>query len=175
MSNNQVEKPLRNVVVKPVLSGSQHSVFPTDSYFTEVIQSQNSIMHFVGQIISFWGYTEPTNIDVYAVDLENFQCGEITESAGILEKTLAAIKVLHFRNRSDREEQLKDFGRIIWLMEEYSHRMDHYCPNSECSSNIPLRFADVFELCGRCGTKLKVKEYMPPRFQKKKNFTRANC
>ena len=168
--SNQVEGPLRKVKVKPTISGSGHTSFPTEGYFIQVIQKQNSIMHFIGQILSFWGYTEPTEIDVYAVNLNHFQYGEIKEGAEILEKVLSAIKILHFRNRADRKEQIKDIGRIIWLMEEYSQRMDRYCP--QCSDQIPLRFADVWKFCGKCNAKLEIKQYTPPRFQKK-NFSRV--
>lgn len=164
----------RKVTVNPINEANQYSTFPIDRLYMEVIQGQNSIMHFIGQILGFWGYSGPTDIDVSDVDLNRFHYGEVVDGSEILEKAKAAIKVLHFRNRDNREEHLKDIGRITWLMEEYSHRIDRYCTVC-CSDRIPLRFPDVYEFCGVCGARLETKEYLPPRFRKKKAITHATC
>ena len=155
--DDQVEKPVRNVKVKPINSACKYSILPIEELFTDLVQGYCSKMYFMGQFISFWGYTEPVTIDVYRE--------EIDESAGILKRVLEAIKTLHFRNRDSKDKQLKDFGRMIWLLEKgYLYRRDHYCPI--CSDQTSLRFPDIFEFCGRCGAPLELKKFMPPRFLK---------
>ena len=169
-----MEKPLRIAKVKPINSESMYSTLPIEELFTGLVQGNSSIMFFVGRILSFWGYTEIAEIDVIPVDLKNFNLGEFSTNGRILQKTLSAIKLLHFRHRGDKEKQLKDFGRIIWLLEEYLHRTDHYCP--ECSNLITLRFPDIYEICPMpgCGAKLEAKEFMHPRFRKKKTLHSVN-
>ena len=164
----------RLVTVKPINSGCEHLVFPVESCFTQLVQSQCSTMFFVGQIVSFWRYPDPVEIEVSPIDLDKFLGSESSEeSQGILTKSLKVIKSLHFRNRIDRNEQLKDFGKIIWLLEKYKHRLDHFCP--ECSELIPLRFPDIFDFCGKCGSKLELSEYLPPRFRTKKTCKHGGC
>ena len=163
MGNDEVEKPTRSVEVRPINSACNYSILPIEKLFTDLVQGDCSIMFFMGQVACFWGYEGPVSIDVYPVKIDSLakKSGE-----GILTRTLEAIKTIHFRNRSDKKEQLKDFGRIIWLLEEYLHRRDHFCPM--CSENTPLRFPDIFLFCGKCGSPLEVKEFMPPRFRNKK-------
>ncbi|MCK5611261.1 hypothetical protein KAR91_55840 [Candidatus Pacearchaeota archaeon] len=168
-----METKLRTVTINPIGSGADLASFPMDEYFIELIQGYKSKIFFVGQLLSFWGYTEPTKVDVYSFDLEKFEMGELSEGTEILEKTLAAIKVLHFRNRSNREAQLKDIGKIVWLIEENLQRRDRYCPS--CSSLIPLRFPDIFKFCGICKADLEVQAFMPLRFRKKKTLGATSC
>ena len=155
MGNDEVEKPTRSVVVKPVNSACNYSILPIEELFIELIQGTCSKIFFMGQIVSFMGYTEPTKLFSHKI--------EIDDSAGIAKRILQKTKDLYFGNRDDREKQLKDFGKMLWLIETgYLHRQDHFCPF--CSDQKPVRFSDIFEFCGRCGAPLELKKYISPRY-----------
>lgn len=161
-----METIIRTVTINPITSATELPSFPTEEFLTGVVQGNRSKMFFVGQLLSFWGYMGPTEIDVYSIDLDKFSEGEYSVDAEILERTFSAIKVLHFRNRTDKEAQLKDFGRIVWLLEENLERRDRFC--RKCSKAVTLRFPDIFTICGKCGSDLEVQEHLPPRFRRKK-------
>lgn len=164
---DKFEGPARKEIVKPIDSACCLSIFPIEEYFTLLVQKQCSKMFFMGQIISFWGYDEPTEIVVSPVGADVLP---EPKEAGVVTKMLDVIKILHFKNRDDKEEQLKDFGKILWLLENFSCRQDHFCP--DCSGQLKFRFSDIFEFCGKCGKPLKKQAYMSPRYKKKKPLGR---